>query len=94
MLGKISASEARFIEEGVKLNVRSDGRGRNDYRHMIIETGVVPQANGSCRLRLSSTDVLVGVKVEIGEPSLEHPDEGKLQFAVEWCVFALLVFQK
>lgn len=34
----------------------------------------------------STTDVLVGVKVEIGEPEPTRPDEGVIHFFVDWYV--------
>jgi exosome complex component RRP42 len=34
--------------------------------------------------KFNSTDVLVGVKLEIGEPSLSTPDRGAIHFSVEW----------
>ncbi|CAG8685861.1 17648_t:CDS:2, partial [Acaulospora morrowiae] len=52
------------------------GRGCLDYREVIIETGVISQANGSARCRLGEgTDVLVGVKVEIGSIEIDGADE-------------------
>ncbi|CAJ0637258.1 2387_t:CDS:2 [Entrophospora sp. SA101] len=66
-LSLISPSENDFILKGVDDNIRADGRGRLDYRHVDLETGVIPQASGSARCRLGvGTDVLVGVKIEIG----------------------------
>lgn len=41
--------------------------------------------HGSARLRIGNiTDVLVGVKVEIDVPYAEKPNEGKLDFFVDW----------
>lgn len=85
---KVSESEVKFIEGGVSSNVRADGRGRLDFRPIEIETGVIPQANGSARLRLGlapreTTDVLVGVKAEIGEPDPSSPGKGSIRFSVQ-----------
>lgn len=63
-----------------------DGRKRSEYRPMELETNLVEHAFGSARVRLASTDVLVAVKVEIDVPSLEEPNEGKLEFFVDWWV--------
>lgn len=42
-------------------------------------------AHGSARLRIGNiTDVLVAVKLEIDTPYAEKPDEGKLDFFVDW----------
>lgn len=79
----LSDAEKTFILHGVEDNLRCDGRIRCDYRPMEIETGIVTHANGSCRLRLANTDVLVAVKSEIDIPPLENPDEGKITFFVD-----------
>nr|CAG8459175.1 12412_t:CDS:10 [Entrophospora candida]CAG8478279.1 10400_t:CDS:10 [Entrophospora candida] len=66
-LSLISPSEIDFIFKGVDDNIRADGRGRLDYRQVSLETGVISQASGSARCKLGEgTDVLVGVKIEIG----------------------------
>ncbi|KAG4096793.1 hypothetical protein H8356DRAFT_1426037 [Neocallimastix lanati (nom. inval.)] len=47
-----------FITKGIEANIRDDGRTRIASRDFTIETGIVSQA---------SADVLIGVKVEIGD---------------------------
>ncbi|KAI9028503.1 ribosomal protein S5 domain 2-type protein [Hyaloraphidium curvatum] len=71
----ISRAEADYIVTGVERNIRGDGRKRTDYRRFQVETGVVAQASGSCRLRLDGTDVLVGIKVEVGSIVPERADD-------------------
>lgn len=66
-MGLISPSEKDFINKGIDIDMRNDGRPRIAYRDLTIETGIITQASGSCRLKLSRTDVLIGVKVEIGD---------------------------
>lgn len=53
---------------------------------MELETDVVSHANGSARLRLANTDVLVGVKTEVDTPSPDNPGAGKIEFFVDWSV--------
>lgn len=76
-------SEKTFILHGVQENFRVDGRGREDYRPMELETDIVAHAYGSARLRLANTDVLVTVKMEVDTPLPERPKEGKLEFFVD-----------
>ncbi|PKY20584.1 ribosomal protein S5 domain 2-like protein [Rhizophagus irregularis] len=72
----ISPSENDYILRGVDSNIRADGRGRLDYRQIILETGLFTQASGSARCRLGEgTDVLVGIKVELGAVELDGADE-------------------
>ena len=81
---KLSQSEKQFIIDGVEQNLRNDGRARLDYRDFSLETGIVSQTNGSARVKLANhTDVLVGVKVEIGEVDPDFPDQGRLEVHVE-----------
>jgi len=90
---KISHAERKFLEEGVAQGIRNDGRGNVDYRHFVLETGILTQTNGSARLRLSNTDVLVGIKLETGEPLPDTPDQGRVQVSVECCPSASPEFE-
>ncbi|CAG8460878.1 14550_t:CDS:2 [Ambispora leptoticha] len=72
----ISHSERDYILHGVESNLRADGRGRLDYRQVTFETGLISQCSGSARCRLGEgTDVLVGVKVEIGQIEVDGAEE-------------------
>lgn len=57
-----------FIEKGIMSGIRGDGRSPLDQRPYILETGIVTQASGSCRVCVDEqTDVLVGVKAQVGD---------------------------
>lgn len=80
----LSAAERDFIEGGAEQGVRADGRAALDVRPVTLETGVLPNAYGSARVRIGRvTDILVGIKAEVAEPVMETPDEGLLSFSVE-----------
>jgi len=79
----LSSFERTFIIGGVEQDFRSDGRSCHDYRHFEVETGIVSNTSGSARLRLSKTDILVGVKAEIGEPRIQKPNKGYIEFFVD-----------
>lgn len=64
-------------------NLRVDGRARDDYRCMEVETDVVSNTSGSARIRLANTDVLVGVKAEVKIPRTDAPNKGYLEFFVD-----------
>ena len=53
----ISASERKFIEESAVEGVRYDGRRLLDLRHLNMETGVLPMANGSSRVTRAYTGI-------------------------------------
>ncbi len=65
---------AKLIADGKRL----DGRGLTDYREIKVEKGVIERAEGSARVYLGRTQVLVGVKIGIGEPFSDRPNEGVL----------------
>src|SRR5208337_5326081 len=69
----------QFIEKGKRL----DDRGLRDYREIKIEQGLIERAEGSARVLLGKTEVLVGVKVETGEPFSDIPNEGVLTVNAE-----------
>ncbi|XP_068261001.1 exosome complex component RRP42 isoform X1 [Nyctibius grandis] len=79
----LSEAEKVYIMHGVQEDLRVDGRGCEDYRSAEVETDVVSNTSGSARVKLGHTDILVGVKAEMGTPKLEKPDEGYLEFFVD-----------
>ncbi|EGD76190.1 hypothetical protein PTSG_00897 [Salpingoeca rosetta] len=77
-----SKAERQFIANGIAANIRCDGRDLLDRRPLELETGNITNANGSSRVQLMGTDVLVGVKVEVATPTDDRPDEGMLEFSI------------
>jgi exosome complex component RRP42 len=71
------------IAELVSHGKRLDGRGLTDHREFQLETGVVGRAEGSARVRLGKTEVLVGIKIEVGAPFADVPDKGVLTVNAE-----------
>ena len=69
--------------DGVAQNVRLDGRKRLDFRPVFVETGVVPQAHGSARVKVAHTDVIVSVKADLGSVEEDKPEEGRIEVTVE-----------
>jgi len=90
----ISLSEMKYIQSGIEQNIRNDGRHRLQYRNdFSIEVGVISQAAGSARLRLANTEILVGIKVEIGTPKESAPNEGYFEYHIECCPSASTEFE-
>ncbi|XP_049862902.1 exosome complex component RRP42 [Schistocerca gregaria] len=89
----LSTAEKTYILHGVDEDFRTDGRNRRTYRPIELETEVVIHANGSARLRLANTDILVGVKTEIDTPFPERPNEGKIEFFVDCSANATPAFE-
>jgi len=80
---------AQLIARGKRL----DGRGLTDYREVQIESGLIERAEGSARVRLGKTEVLVGVKIEAGEPFPDVPNEGVLTVNAELVPLASPTFE-
>jgi len=70
---------AELISHGKRL----DERGLNDYREVQIEVGIIERAEGSARVRLGKTEIMVGTKIEVGEPFPDVPNEGVLTVNAE-----------
>ena len=71
------------ITELLSSGKRVDGRGPTDYREIQVESGVIERAEGSARVRLGKTEVLVGVKIATGTPFPDVPDKGVLTVNAE-----------
>jgi exosome complex component RRP42 len=72
---------------------RVDGRGLTDYREIKVEQGVIERAEGSARVLLGKTEVMVGTKIEIGKPFSDTPDEGGLAVNAELVPLASPTFE-
>ena len=62
---------------------RLDGRGFKDIRPLVVETGIIEKAEGSARIRLGNSEVIAGVKVNLGSPFPDTPDKGLLVVSAE-----------
>jgi exosome complex component RRP42 len=71
------------INEALKKGVRLDGRKKEEYRNIEITTGVVATAEGSARVKCGDTEVIAGIKLEVGEPYPDSQDEGTMMVGSE-----------
>ncbi|HEX9845964.1 MAG TPA: exosome complex protein Rrp42 [Candidatus Nitrosotenuis sp.] len=55
---------------------RVDGRALDESRPLVIDTGVIPKAEGSARVRLGDTEVVTGVKIQPDKPFPDLGDRG------------------
>ena len=83
MSSLITRVRIRQIEQLVEKGKRLDARGLSDYREIKVEQGVIEKAEGSARVLLGKTEVLVGVKVETGTPFSDTPNNGVLTVNAE-----------
>lgn len=57
---------------------RFDGRKLTEHRKITLEYDVSNKAEGSARVRIGKTEVIVGIKMALGEPYPDSPDKGNL----------------
>lgn len=74
----ISSVKRDYIENLAKQEKRVDGRALDQFRAVSIEKGPIKTANGSARINIGNTQVLVGVKIEHAEPFPDRPESGVL----------------
>ena len=78
-----SAAETAYLLDGLRQNIRNDGRVREETRAISIMTDVIPSANCSVRISRSDSSVLIGIKAEL-TTSLSNPLEGEVSFSCEY----------
>ncbi len=82
-----------YINNIVKKGRRIDGRKLEESRKIIIEKDVIKNAEGSARVKIGDTEVIAGVKMDVGEPFPDTPDEGVLIVNAEFSPLASPEFE-
>lgn len=72
---------------------RIDGRALTQFRPIKIGRGLIKRADGSAQVSIGSTKVLVGIKIETGEPFPDTPDQGVLTVNAELVPLASPTFE-
>jgi exosome complex component RRP42 len=67
-----------YVRKLIEENSRMDERKFDEFRPVSIETNVIGNADGSARVRIGNTQIMAGVKMSVGEPFQDVPDEGVL----------------
>ncbi len=65
-----------YVLSKIRDGERVDGRKFDEMRKIEIQTGIIEKAEGSALVKLGNTQVLVGVKMQPGEPFPDAPDKG------------------
>ena len=82
-----------YLEKICAEGNRIDGRKLDEMRNLVVNTNFVPRAEGSAEVRLGDTRVLVGIKVEQGEPFPDTPKSGILTTNAEMLPMASPIFE-
>ena len=72
----VSEIKRDHIHKLIAKGKRVDGRMWDEFRQISIETNYIETAEGSARVKMGNTDVLVGVKMGVGSPFSDTPDKG------------------
>jgi exosome complex component RRP42 len=80
---------AKLLTKGI----RADGRAFEEMRELTITADYIKSAEGSARVQLGGTDVVVGVKLMVGEPFGDTPDKGVLTTNAELIPMASETFE-
>ncbi len=73
-----------YALELIKIGKRVDGRKFDEYRKIEIKTNPIQKAEGSSRVRMGGTEIIAGVKIGLGTPFPDTPDEGTLSVNAEF----------
>ncbi len=72
-----------FLEKLADQGKRADGRKFTEHRNITIETNVISKAEGSARVKIGNTQVLTGIKMDVGEPYPDSPAMGVMTTSAE-----------
>lgn len=73
--------------------LRIDKRKQDEFRKIEVEKNPIEKAEGSARVRIGKTDIIAGVKMGIGEPFPDKPDDGTLIVNAEFSPLASPKFE-
>lgn len=72
---------------------RPGDRDLKSPRNVYIETGVIEKAEGSALVRLGKTQIIAGVKIDVGAPFKDTPNQGVLTIHAEFVPLASPMFE-
>ncbi|HUC38654.1 MAG TPA: hypothetical protein VL944_00810 [Candidatus Acidoferrum sp.] len=79
----IDVVKSNYIRELLSRGIREDMRKVSDFRNISIKSGLIQNAEGSAQVDLGNTRVLAGVKLDIGEPREDEPNDGTVAMSAE-----------
>ncbi|MCD6248087.1 MAG: exosome complex protein Rrp42 [Hadesarchaea archaeon] len=89
----VSSVKRNYIADLARQRKRVDGRGLDQYREISVEPGLIENADGSALAKIGNTQVLVGVKLQKGEPYPDTPESGVLIVNAELVPLASPTFE-
>ncbi len=65
-----------YVLSKLRDNERIDGRAFDEFRKIEIYPNIIQKAEGSALVKIGDTQVVVGIKMQPGEPFPDTPDKG------------------
>ena len=78
-----SSIKRDYLYNLAKNGKRQDGRDLFKFRNITIETDLISKAEGSARVKIGNTQVVAGIKMDVGEPYSDTPNSGVITTAAE-----------
>ena len=84
----------QHILDSLSKEHREDSRKFDEYRKIKIEYNVIPRtAEGSARVKIGETEVIAGIKLEMGVPYPDTEDQGGIMVNIELIPLAAPEFE-
>jgi len=74
----IDLAKISYVRDLISNSMREDDRKLFEYRKISITRNPLQNAEGSAKVAIGDTEVLCGIKFEVGQPFPDKPDEGNL----------------
>jgi len=85
--------EEKYALELMQKGKRIDERKFDEFRKIEIEKNIIEKAEGSASVKIGETHVIAGVKLNIGTPFDDRPEEGVLIVNAEFTPLASPEFE-
>jgi len=82
-----------YALELIRNEKRIDGRALTQFRDIEIKENIIENAEGSAYVKLGNTQVIAGIKMGVGTPFPDTPDEGILSVNAEFTPLASPEFE-
>lgn len=82
-MSRNAPNSKEHIVKALEAEIRYDGRKKEEFRNIEIETDITVTGEGSARVKVGDCEVIAGVKLSLGAPYSDSPDEGVLMVGCE-----------
>lgn len=86
-------TDIELIRSLARKGKRLNKRKMDEYRKIIIEENPISTAEGSARVKIGNTEVVAGIKIDVGTPFPDRPKEGVMIVNTEFVPLASPEFE-